>query len=368
MEKSASSHLGKLQVVDLVRTFAILSVMAYHMYGMAPPGPPLIWFWQPLAENGVYGVWIFFVVSGFLITRIIDGGEDKLFKPNFKEFYVRRAARILPLLFLHILVGAYMIHNVTQFGLLFWASLFTFTYNWYQAFFPNPVPGLYWGMLWSLSVEEQFYFFYPPLLRRLGRQKKLLIFMLSFIVIGFFWRSGFLLNSAESPIFFYKTSFGAFDQIAIGVLLYLAVKRYRAYLSAHQGLGFFLCALGLLITAGTYFFTNSNKQVDDIYSPATVAVGTFLFILGGLHLPFFESKYCRFLTWTGKYSYGIYLFHSLIYYFIYTSLLKDRNIVVAFAIFATMSTIIMAFSYHLFEVPTNRFIRRIFGVKTSVGN
>ncbi len=334
------------------------------MYGTTPPGPAFDWFWKPFSGNGVYGVCVFFVISGFLITRLIDGKKDLLFTPRFKEFYVRRAARILPLLILHISIGAYIVHNVTHFEPLFWVSILTFTFNWYQALHPNPVPGLYWGLLWSLAVEEQFYLFYPMALKSLGAFRRLIYFGLGIVLLGIFWRGTFLFFPGENAIFFYKTSFGAFDQIALGVLLYLASKRYRYYLLTHKNASALLCAAGALTVVATYLFTNSNVQSDDIYSPTLIALGAFLFILGGLHLSLFESKFWTPLTWPGKYSYGIYLFHSLIYFFIYSQLLQHLNTLLAFFLFAAIATAVMALSYRLFEMPTNKLVRKLFGVKT----
>ncbi len=353
----------KLQVVDLVRTFSILSVLAYHLYGTASPGPPFDGLWKSFSGNGVYGVFVFFVVSGFLITRLIDGQRGLLFSPRFKEFYVRRAARILPLLFLHVSIGAIIVHNVTHFEPLFWISIFSFTFNWYQALHPNPVPGLYWGLLWSLSVEEQFYLFYPLVLKALGRARRLVYFGIGIVLLGVLWRGTFLLFPGKELLFHYKTSLGAFDQIALGALLYLASKKYRPYLLAHRNVSAWLCAAGALVVAGAYQFTNTNVQADDIASPTLVALGAFLFILGGLHLPLFESKFWIPLTWPGKYSYGIYLFHSLIYFLIYPRLIQGQNTLVAFFLFALISTAVMALSYRFLEMPANHLVRKLFGVK-----
>ncbi len=366
MGKSVPPSTDKLQVIDLVRTFSILSVLACHLVGIAPSGSSFQWLWKPFSVNGVYGVCVFFVVSGFLITRLIDGKNNQLFDPGVRSFYVRRVARILPLLIIHVGIGAYIVHNVTHFQTLFWISIFTFFFNWFQAFYPNPMPGIYWGLLWSLAVEEQFYFFYPMVLKNIGRLKTFVSLLLGIIVFGLLWRSGMLMYPSKGRDFFYKTSFGAFDQIAFGILLYMASKRFRNCLSTHKTFSILLCGVGISLLIGVYFFTNMNERImDDIYGPTLVALGAFSFILGGLHLNFFESKYLSFLSWTGKFSYGIYLFHPLIYSrffypFIYYPFLRNQNIFIVFSIFAILSTGIMAASYYLFEMPVNRFIRYAF--------
>lgn len=341
--------------------------MAWHMPGIASPDAPFQWLLRTIHRNGAYGVPVFFVVSGYLISRLIDGQKGGLFKPRFKEFYVRRAARIIPLVLLHIVVGILIVHNVTHFKPLFWVSLFTFSYNWYQAFWPNPVPGLYWGLLWSLAVEEQFYLFYPPILLWLGGIRRFLVLALAVVLLGLFWRMGFLFGSHNLSIFSYKASFGSFDQIALGALLYLTARNYRQVLLKNKGLSSFLCLAGALVVAAAYAWTDINLPTDCIYSPLLVALGAFLFILGGLHLRSFESPYLKILTWPGKFSYGIYLFHGLIYYFIYNRFLAGVNIYGAFLIFGVVSTTLAALSYRFFEVPESKMILKFFNVKKRFG-
>lgn len=368
MGKNAPSPTGNLQVIDLVRTFAILSVLAYHFYGTPPSGPVFQWFWSPFSGNGVYGVFVFFVVSGFLITRLMDGKKEELFHPRFRNFYGRRAARILPLLLVHVAIGAAIIHNVTHFEDLFWISIFTFSFNWYQAFHPNPVPGLYWGLLWSLSVEEQFYLFYPLFLRSLGKIRRLVWFLTFLIGFGVLWRSFYLWLPSQSSVFFYKTSFGAFDQIAIGILLFLSAKYWRAYLLVRKALSLTLCFLGALFLVLDYGWTNTNLQGNDIYSPTLAAAGAYFFILGGLHLPWFESGFWTPFTWPGKFSYGIYLFHPLLYSkifypFIYVPLLRTQDTFFAFLLFIVFVTSIMGCSFYFVERPINQTIRRLWGTE-----
>ena len=99
--------MKKLQILDLLRGFSILSVLAVHLQVLRPsPSNPLLRsLWEHFSIPGFYGVTIFFVISGFLITRLIDQNLNGLFHPDIRGFYTRRAARILPLLGVIAIVG-----------------------------------------------------------------------------------------------------------------------------------------------------------------------------------------------------------------------------------------------------------------------
>ena len=161
-----------LPVIDLARTLAIFLVVQMHLILstlVRPPSNPLILqFWLALARNGVYGVFLFFVVSGFLITRLLDRMPGGLFGASPRRFYVRRLGRIVPLFLFSIAIGLaiYFLAPLNQkgwivgfampnaFNTLFWLSVFTFTFNWLGAlgeglFFGT---GFHWDLLWSLSI------------------------------------------------------------------------------------------------------------------------------------------------------------------------------------------------------------------------
>ncbi len=188
-----------LPVIDLARTLAIFLVVQMHLILstlVRPPSNPLILqFWLALARNGVYGVFLFFVVSGFLITRLLDRMPGGLFGASPRRFYVRRLGRIVPLFLLSIAIGLaiYSLAPLNQkgwivgfampnaFNTLFWLSVFTFTFNWLGAqgeglFFGT---GFHWDLLWSLSIEEQFYLFYPWILKSLKNTKRLTLVLIT---------------------------------------------------------------------------------------------------------------------------------------------------------------------------------------------
>lgn len=130
---------------------------------------------------GEYGVDVFFVLSGFLITYLLLIEKQKVGTISIKDFYIRRAYRILPIYFA-FMGTVFVITLITAFKISgqHWAQLLTFTANYkIEEAVPGPV-----AHIWSLSVEEQFYLAWPSLLLlTLSRRKPV---FWTVIGIGFF--------------------------------------------------------------------------------------------------------------------------------------------------------------------------------------
>ncbi|MGC2419604.1 MAG: acyltransferase, partial [Candidatus Acidiferrales bacterium] len=192
----------RLDGVDLLRSLAIFFVLMNHvnmrlMSAKVPytAGLPrelvssLIW-------NAQYGVQIFFAVSGFLITSTALRRWGTLSRVSLRDFYVLRFARIAPLL-LSLLAVLSILHvaNIHDFvipatraslGRALFAAL-TFHVNVLEARH-GYLPGN-WDVLWSLSVEEVFYLFFPLACVLLRRTKWLVAFLLAFVALGPFART-----------------------------------------------------------------------------------------------------------------------------------------------------------------------------------
>ena len=149
-----SFRLGYRPALDGVRAFAVLMVMAYHAD-------------VPFFNGGSLGVDVFFVLSGFLITSLLLQEWNQTSTISFKKFYLRRALRLLPALFLLLLsIEAFAL--IALRGARLWeiqkailAVLF-YVSNWFSMHQPYRLGPL--SHAWSLSIEEQFYFFWPPAL------------------------------------------------------------------------------------------------------------------------------------------------------------------------------------------------------------
>src|ERR1700735_5210315 len=193
---------SRVDGVDLLRGLAIFFVLMNHvnmqlLFAHVPytRGLPkqLVW---PLVWNGQQGVQIFFAVSGFLITATSLRRWKSLDRVSVADFYRLRFARIAPLLLgllaiLSVLHLAHVPHFVVRpetggLGRALVAAL-TFHVNWLEAS-RGYLPGN-WDILWSLSVEEMFYLFFPPVCWLLGRGKWLVAFLLILVVLGPFART-----------------------------------------------------------------------------------------------------------------------------------------------------------------------------------
>lgn len=169
--------------LDGLRGIAIILVMLFHFrrYDFGEIGIDVGWI----------GVQMFFVLSGFLITRILLNEKQKSISEYLKRFYWRRSLRIFPLYF------AYLIVLSISFWLLglpqamgkkaVW--LYTYTYN-FTRLLPEWSHSVFFTHLWSLSVEEQFYLIWP-LLIFFTRDKVLKYILAGIIVTSPFIRWGF---------------------------------------------------------------------------------------------------------------------------------------------------------------------------------
>jgi peptidoglycan/LPS O-acetylase OafA/YrhL len=319
--------MENIQVIDIMRCLAVWLVVAFHS---ASRGIPLqnnflhlIWH---RGVNGLYGVYMFFVISGFLITRLIASNPNGLFHPDFREFYSRRIGRILPLLTLICFIGLIFIFYIpitafsregvftipfSPFNPYFWISIGTFWFNWYTAAFMRQ-PGGFWAVLWSLSVEEQFYFFFPFVLKCIRNELNLKIFLLVFIILGpvsqyigyCFYRRNYCIE---------HNSFTGFGLIATGSLLYLISERYRTYFLQHKKLCVYVCLFGFLMTCKIYFHQSYiTDYFGNTFYPMFFGIFLSIFLLGALFLDFFKSKRWWAIALNGRVSYGIYLFHVIV--------------------------------------------------------
>jgi peptidoglycan/LPS O-acetylase OafA/YrhL len=147
--ENASSQKTRIPSLDGLRGVSILAVIASHAAHHFLHGPANIAILSDIAN---YGVDVFFVISGYLITGILMKSKGRNGAISLRAFYQRRAVRIMPLALVYIAVISILGHpSRDQF-------LYAITFS-TSFFFEQAYRGL--QQLWSLSVEEQFYLFWP---------------------------------------------------------------------------------------------------------------------------------------------------------------------------------------------------------------
>ncbi len=330
--EATGSEPTHILALDGVRGIAILLVLLHH-FMLAPV--PLLWSSSTLwidrtvgrmADVGWAGVDLFFVLSGFLITRILLGALGG--RSYFRSFYARRALRIFPvyygfLLFLIVILpempglrGDLGLAKLRHHQVVYW----TYFYNIAISLHPSVDRGFYNnGHLWSLAVEEQFYLIWPLVVFLLGR-RGLGVFCVLCIIAAPIIRYS-LMQDAVPQLHnnFAVTTLmpSRMDDLAIGGLL-AVVANEPSLLRRVARWAIPVGALGVLVFAIMYLrrggFSLFDPQVEVLgLSVLAVTFASLLTIMVG-GPPGLLQAVCRqrVLTFFGRYSYGIYVLHHQI--------------------------------------------------------
>jgi peptidoglycan/LPS O-acetylase OafA/YrhL len=313
--------LNRLEGVDLLRGLAIFFVLMNHVnmrlliarvpYTQHLP-PQLLSF---LVWNGQRGVQIFFAISGFLITSTTLRRWGSLSQVSLRGFYLMRFARIAPLLFallavlsvLHLAhIQNFVVSQKTG-GLprALFAAL-TFHINVLEA--NRGYLAGNWDILWSLSIEEMFYLFFPIVARIFGRGKLLILLLISFVALGPFARTSW---SHGNEVWQEYSYLGGMDAIALGCLIALAVSRYKISRRALRTiliLGSILLIFGLCFSERAQSGGLSRTGLD----MSVIALGTCLIIAAVARANWHAPRVLSPLRNLGQRSYEIYLTHMFV--------------------------------------------------------
>ncbi len=308
----------RLDGVDLLRGLAIFFVLMNHvnmrLLGAKVPYthglPPQLVY--SLVWNGQFGVQMFFAVSGFLITSTTLRRWGSISSVNIRDFYLLRFARIAPLLLLLLAVlSALHFAHVKSFvvsqktgglGRALLAAL-TFHVNLLEARRDYLPAG--WDILWSLSVEEMFYLFFPLACRLFRRERFLLVPLLVFVTIGPFARSRAF---NHNPVWREYSYLGGMDAIALGCLTALFVAKRHLSRPALRTLGVLGAAL-LIFSLGFSIRAYSWGLGRNGLNMTILAAGTCMLIAVAAQTQWRAPRILTPLLRLGQRSYEVYLTH-----------------------------------------------------------
>jgi peptidoglycan/LPS O-acetylase OafA/YrhL len=300
-----------------------------------------------------YGLPLFFVLSAFLITELLLMEKQAAKKILIGQFYIRRILRIWPLYFLGIAIGIIYFH-IPSFAdtgdrapALMVVMYLTLIGNWYfslvsKAWISNPMTPL-----WSISVEEQFYVVWPPLIQFSSKRILCLALLLLLLVsIG----TQFMLGVAlANPVQIWTNSFVQFEMFAVGALLAIFLDEHCPRIGLALRLVILASALvcwmssQLLIGSGGFMMVGRYLLT---------AMGCFLLMIAFLGAPL---KFPRWSIYLGRISYGLYVFH------VFSLMLAERllerlsfqhaHLFLKFIISLSLTIALASLSYRYFETP-----------------
>jgi peptidoglycan/LPS O-acetylase OafA/YrhL len=343
--------------LDSLRAFAVFAVFITHSE-VKNLGP------IQLGALGGLGVQLFFVLSGFLITRILlECRNDESPAHAIGRFYLRRALRIFPIYYLTIAIFV-ILHNPHILQALPWH--FTYTSNIFFA--RRGGLDLLGSHFWTLSVEEQFYLVWPWLIVLLP-SRWLSRLLLGTVLIAAGYRlisrgegwSGPLAWGLLPPIL---------DQFGIGAALaiYWDAAQRRSWMEAFMRKGALVLIPLAILSA---YFTPLLPPVIAVFDPLLRGV-VFVLIIHGAALGY-AGTFGKLLEWPpllhlGKISYGLYVYHPFCSWFV-TGVLRHISHPAArypfqhFFLFVTLTIIVANVSWFYFEKPIAS-LKRKFDVST----
>lgn len=299
------SHMKeRIKNLDPLRGFLALCVVIYHIPQLSKSVSLPYFDGAAFLHKGPQAVSVFFCLSGFLIIGLLYDEKKKFGKINIRNFYIRRILRLYPVYYLVLGIGFFYYHVVLS---LFGVE-YELNYSLIQGlalnilFLPNVFialhePGAILQILWSIGIEEQFYLFIAPLASLVPLkkyQKYLLVFTLVYFVL--FHLQSFSFLKEYYLLYFFMSS---------GGLLAILSKEGNCLHFKSFFLRLLVYSLFVL-----YFITDLFVFENDFIQHVVDVILFNMLILNLANEDKFQIGNAT-LTYLGKISYGIYMYHMI---------------------------------------------------------
>jgi peptidoglycan/LPS O-acetylase OafA/YrhL len=343
--------------LDVIRALAIILVLIWHWF---PEGSNINYFF-----NGKLGVNLFFVLSGYLISKgLIESANQKTIS-QLKSFYFKRFLRIFPIYYLVLIILLLINYSYIK-DVQFW--YWFYGVNVLQEIDLKVVP--YTIHFWSLSVEEQFYLLWPILFLFFVKKRKQIKLFFSVVILV-----SILFQLFESLVFktYFLNGFIYFYSFAFGACIHFIEKK----ITLNQNLLILLVSTICVVIISISVQQNvipvklNNFGLDFTFSLFSASL---LMLILNKESSFKKIKYhLTPLLYIGKISYGIYIFHYFAYpfnHFLHTISIQNNwkipftqtvlfpefsNDIIRFIYFFSITLVIATISYHLIEKPIIKF-------------
>jgi peptidoglycan/LPS O-acetylase OafA/YrhL len=299
----SESPVVYLKGLNGIRALAALSVVASHVASSFGQFGLRRMYGLDLAS---YGVTMFFTLSGFLITYLLLIEKKKFGTINIKQFYIRRILRIWPLYYLYLIIAIIVLLIYEKEVLTGQTAFYVFLLANVPFIIARQIPVI--GHYWSLGVEEQFYAFWPWVVKKVNR---IFVWLVWFVIImGLlklaFW---FYYHSTGNPIPVAAVHITRFHCMAIGAagaVLFFGKNRFFLKAAYSYVTQVIIWAIVVLVALNKF-------NVKPIINDELISGVSILLIVNVAGNPKslikLDNKY---LDYLGKISFGIYVYHPLI--------------------------------------------------------
>jgi len=344
-------------------------------------------FWVRVLSNGFWsGIDIFFVLSGFLIGRILISNLVRDGVLYYGAFLLRRSFRIFPAYYFMLTVSLlfvaplglpifHFLYGTEDWNLLFresWSNYF------YLVNYVNPgnEPSIMsWG--WSLAVEEHFYLILPPVLWLLFRSSSSAVRLWGLIACVLIPLAGRAFQYLRDPSIelmdgFYYYSHNRFDSIFMGVVIsYLYVLHFEDLRRFCLRAGSALAATGLACVAIVWIAGGLHRGglFVIVFQFFIMGLGTSLLVLNGLFLDNGLTRVLQHPRWypVARISYGVYLIHPFVLFFLLhfyrqrvpTGDIGGGLLVVLYILVVALSSMLAVVMFEVLELPMLRLGARV---------
>lgn len=354
-----------------IRAIAALAVVISHINGqLGNFGLTQLPYW----DLAGFGVTIFFTLSGFLITYLLFKEIDKTNGIQIRKFYLRRILRIWPLYYFYLII-ILLIFGYASLGKTFFlylailpniANAFA-TYDALPWTLPTATAMFMIGHYWSLGVEEQFYSFWPWLVKKIVKLP-IILFAFPIAYLGLKLVAKVLGFSEPVQFFLHYSRFGCLAIGGVGAYLYWKNNELLRYIK-HPIIQFTPWLLLLTIAFGKFhIFSVIDHEIVSVFMVILIINQ----ISGYYKLVNLENKI---LDYLGKVSFGIYVYNPLAIYCMYsffkTYYVPDENIISYILIYALtiLFNILLAhISFYTIEKYFLTWKSRFITIKSAASN